>query len=349
MAVTMTINSVNGLYTFPADEMPLIQRRVEYARQGDVGYSLRRRNVTLSGFFLRNSHAEIMSAYQELLRIVNANDATLVYSIGTEDIINNQVYIDDYTEPEDWKEYEGNYQISMHYFEVPKQGTELGIQASYTSPGGTFHFDPTPNWSGGFKRIRPDFRSPVTTPSGQALTSEQSQTLTGWLVAPDAAQMQTKINELAQVCGQDGQLQYGAWINNVRIEDLQLPNTFPRDFCPYTIVFKYDTSNIIEYESTRSIARVHNNPKFIVNPYCGTKYAKEYAESPQEITYSIRLRAYTVASAREFLANEASFLIEPGGVEVPGGTEVWSDMNTSVAFTCTKWYPNAVIPNLAGT
>lgn len=349
MAVTMSLSSVKGTYNFPADEMPIFSRRLEYTRQGDQGYSLRKRNLTLEGFFLRNNHQEICTAYQELLKVLNANNAVFVYNNGLEDIVNATVYVDDYSEPPDWKEYDGVYNIAMHYFEQPQEGTELGIQASYTSNGGTWHFDPTPNWAGGYQRSRNDHRGPVLSPSGAPLNIELTQTLSGWITAPDSAQMQTKVNDFATIIGQDGQLQYGAWANNVRIAEIQLPSTFPRDYCPYTIVFKYDSQPLISFSSSRSISRIHNHPKIIDNPYCGVKYAKEYSQSPQEITYNIKLRAYDVLTARTLLVNEAAALIIPNGVEMPGGVEVWDDMDTSVAFTCTKWYPNAVIANLTGT
>jgi hypothetical protein len=71
--------------------------------------------------------------------------------------------------------------------------------------------------------------------------------------------------------------------------------------------------------------------------------------SAQTITYKLRIKAENIATCRSLLAIEAENLIQPGGIEMPGGSEEWDEDDPTVDINIIKWYSEAVIANLPGT
>lgn len=352
MSVIMSFSSTTGSFSFPAEEMPLFGRRLEFQRKGDQGYGNRRINCELQGFFDRKSHEEIIQAYQELLNVIKANDAEFVYNVtGIGDVIRKQVYIDSYADPADWKEYQGDYSINFHYYEQPDFSTAtLGITASYVpDTGGAYQFVQTPMWSSSLKPTRTSWRSPSTTLGGTQIGGEASIQLTGQLTADSYSQMKQKVDELMAAFSYDGTLHYGTWSSPVRVDDIQVPQSFPRDFLDYTISLKYDTQDLIEFKSKANYSRVHLQPKIKEYPFCGTRRIRLFNPSAQQVNYYIFIRAKTLALARTHLANEAANLIVPGGIEMPGGTEEHSDDERTITLSCTKYYDTPILNNVAGS
>jgi hypothetical protein len=348
MPVSMKFTSSLGVYQFDTEEMPLIGRRVEYQRGQDQGYGNRRINCDLTGFFDRKNHQEIVAAYKELLDVIKANDAQFEYKVEDVTIINSRVYMDNFADPADWKEFQGDYAISFHYFEQPDfTVSDLGILATYTpTVGPAYVFVQTPYWQSGIKKNRAGFRAPAKTPAGVDLASEVTITLSGQLTADTHANMKNKIEELKTSFASDGVLNYGDWSNAVRVEDLQIPSVFPRDYCNFVIVLKYDSPGVIECQSRRSFSRIHGFPQIEEFPWCGTRRIRVFGPSGQYVNYFIRIRALDIATARTQLANEAANLIVAGGVEMEGGKEDWDDTDPSVSLSCTKFYNTPLLANL---
>lgn len=349
----MQFVSSTGTFTFDREFMPLIGRRVGYARQGDQGYAGNKRiDCTLNGFFYSISHKEVVDRYQALLAILKCNDAHFVYRTDDQTIIvDKQVYIDDYAEPVDWKQYSGEYSLAFHYFELPTHTlSDLGIQAVYSpSTGPPYTFNPVPNWSGSFKPNRPNWRGPRVTPSGQPLASETTVTLTGRLAADDHAALKNKVDALTGALQYDGTLNYGVWTNQVRVEDFQIPSTFPRNYVDYQIVLKYDSPGIIKFSSKRSVSRLHNHPKITELPLCGTVRTLLFTPLGQTINYYFNIQAMSIPAARTLLINEVQAMIFSGGIELEGGREEWDDSQNEVTLTCSKYYFPPVVNNLQGS
>lgn len=355
MPVLMKLVSATGTFIFDTARMPLFDRRLEYMRLSDQGYGGRRVNCSLNGFIQGNRHKEVIEKYQALLAIVKANNALFTYQVDDLVIINQQVYFDDYEEPADWKEYEGDYNLTFHYFEVPNHSmAELGITASYSPTsgplsGGIYTFDPVPLWGGSKKNNREDWRSSIVTPSGQRIADEITVTLTGRLHATNEATLRGKLNTLSSFLDYGGVLNYGSWSSTVRVEDFQIPPTFPRDYCDYSITFKYDTAGVIEFRSRRQYSRLHAFPKITELPYCNTRRIQLFGPSPQTVNYFISVRAMTLAIARSQIASEVANLVISGGIELEGGSEAHDDTRNTVTLNFTKFYSNPVLANLAGT
>lgn len=353
--VTMQFSSAKGNFIFPKDEMPLLGRKIEYMRQADQGHSNRKINCDMNGFFDRRNHADIMAAYKSLIEIIKCNDAEFVYtttdSLGvTADIIRKRVYIDSYTDPAEWKEYQGEYSINFHYFEQPDFAiADLGIAASYQTAAGLYTFAIPPNWQHSLKPSRSSFRASRFTPAGGVLSSEATITLTGTITGNSHSEMKTKIDELRDAFKLDGTLNYGAWSNAVRVDSVDIPQTFPRDYCNFSLSLKYDLTNIYAFKSTRSFSRIHGFPKIKEYPYCGTRRVQTFYPSAQTVRYSIHIQSSSIASCRSLLANEAFILITPGGIEMEGGTEDWDDTDLSVTLNCTKFYDPPLLGNLPNT
>ena len=351
MAVIMRLEGVTGTYIFPAEEMPLFTRQLDYMRPTDQGFGGKRLNCSLSGFTQGNNHREVVANYQALLNIVKCNNLRFVYQADDLPIIDTQVYVDDYNEPSDWKEYEGDYNISFHYFEQPTHSlASLGIQAQYVHATGTYVFDPTPLWSSGTKLNREDWRSSRILPSGASYASEVGVSLQGRLHADDATALRAKMTALEEAFRTDGSLNYGTWTRDMRVDSgPQFSQSFPRNYVDYTIELRYDTEGIIEFSSTRSFGRLHNFPKIKELPWCNTVRIRTFSPLGQRVNYSIKIRANSTTQARSLLANEAANLVTLGGVELEGGTEDWDDMKHSVSLSFSKYYYPPILTNLANT
>jgi hypothetical protein len=354
--VTMQFVSSTGTYIFAKDAMPLFGRRPEYARATDQGPAGNRRiNCTLNGFFAANNHHDVIAEYQKLLQVIKSNDALFTYRVtngsDTITVVDTRVYMNDYTEPADWKQYTGDFSLGFHYFELPVQVTsDLGILAVYRPTTGTpYIFSPTPHWAGSFKSNRPNFRGPRITPSGRPIASETTVTLSGRLAAENHADLAGKVNALTQALQFDGTLDYGVWSNAVRVEDFQIPSVFPRNYVDYQIVFKYDSPGIVKFNSKRIIGRLNGSPKITELPFCGQVRTQVFLPLGQTISYYVSCQAYKVQDARDAIAAELGNIIIGGGIEMEGGREEWNDSECEVSLSCTKYYFPPVVNNLTGS
>jgi hypothetical protein len=368
--VFMQFVSTTGTFTFDGESMPLFGRRLEYTRATDQGHGGRKINCTLQGFVEGKQHTDVIKAYQKLLDVIKCNDVKFTYKADqtTDIMVDQRVYMDDYSDPVDWKEYQGDYSIAFHYFEKPNfTATDLGIVVKYipkadplqTDPQHpsvyisnipqTYEFDPPPLWAAEQKKNRAGSRAPAVTAFGRIIAEEATIVLTGRLFADNHHDIRQKIDLLRDAFKWDGSLIYGEWQNDVRVEDLQIPTTFPRNYCDYTIVLKYDTKDIIEFRSRRRISRLHKYPKITEIPACGVVRVQEFSTLGQTINYFIYIRCMTNALARSLLSQEVSNLIIPGGVELEGGSEEWDDSERSVTLSCSKYYVQPPIPNIQGS
>jgi hypothetical protein len=356
MPASMQFTSSLGNFQFAGDEMPLLSRRIEYQRHGDQGYGNRKINCDLQGFFDRNNHFDIMQAYTSLINIIKANDAMFLYSTSSsagsvKEIINKRVYLDGYADPADWKEYQGDYTLAFHYFEPADFSiADLGIAVSYQTTVGLYTFVQPPFWQASIKPNRTSWRAPRFTPSGKPISSEATITLTGQLTtAGGHPDLKAQVEDLRNAFQLDGTLNYGSWSNAVRVETIDIPQTFPRDYCEFSLALKYDLQDVYNFQSTRSFSRLHAFPKIKEYPWCGTRRIQTFFPSAQTVRYYISIQAASISAARSLLANEALALITPNGIEMEGGVEEWNDTDLSVTLTCTKFYDPPILNNLANT
>lgn len=58
-------------------------------------------------------------------------------------LLQPSVYVEGFTDPVDWKQYDGEYTLTLYYFDEHTHPTgDLGIAASYVTTAGTYTFDP---------------------------------------------------------------------------------------------------------------------------------------------------------------------------------------------------------------
>ncbi len=97
------------------------------------------------------------------------------------------------------------------------------------------------------------------------------------------------------------------------------------------------------------VPRVHWNPVITEEPGCNRRNIELMNRSSQTITYNMFVEASTISACRETLAIESAYMIESGGIELPGGSERWDLDAISVGVTIVKFYDTPVIQNLVGT
>lgn len=367
--VLMQFASAGGAYQFGPDEVPLFSRRVDYMRPLDQGYGGRKLICTLSGFFEGKEHTDIIGKYKQLINVIKANDVTFTYrgdnTTLSDVMVEQRVYMDDYVEPTDWKEYQGDYNLTFHYFEQPTAANTLGIIAKYQPKlnskqqdpakpdiyvsGGdpaAYTFDPVPYWDCRLATTREDWHGEKVTAYGRSLANEMSVTLTGRLHSDSHANLKKKIDALHKAFEYDGQLTYGEFINDVKVVDISIPTTFPRDYVDYQITLKYNTSGVLKFVSKRRIARLHNFPKITELPWCNTVRVKEFAPLGQQINYYIQLQATSMATCRSLLVNEAKMIVIPNGIELDGGTQEEDDNTNTITLSFSKYYKTPVLSNI---
>lgn len=345
----------NSTYEFPANDMPLVTRRVAYQRLGDQGPAYRRMNVTLSGYFQGNNHIEVMQQLQNLQNFVRANQIKLYYHDGSQVLIDNKMcYVEDFSEPEDWKEYDGRYSISLYYFEdCQHPALDQQIAVSYASSAGTFTFNPAPVISNRLRKRRADFRSNETTFAGVQIGQQANITLTGFVKSTNYTTLKGISDQMAAAFSRDGQLTYGTFIVPVRIEDIQIPPVFPKEIFDYTISLAYDIGEAFaSFSMKREFSRIHNNPQIRDRSYCNLPpYVLTLGESGQTIRYSFEAEAavgYDITNLRSLLVNEMLLSVFTGGIELEGGREVWDDQRNTVSLSFSRFYPTPILANLGG-
>lgn len=354
MPVSLSISSPVGSYDFAdaSKEMPLIGRTVGWIRQDDEGPSYRRINVTIQGFFEGLTHADVVAKYQALLAILVANDCVLTYNDGATNVINAQrVYLEGFTDPPDWKQYDGEYTLTMYYFEAHTHPTaDLGIAATYvtTSPPVTYTFDPPPLW-GRSIIPRQDPNAPLLSPAGAAIGSLATIDLSGFLTATSHAALKTKMDDLQNAFLADGTLNYGSFSQAVKTGPVVFQQSYPRLNVNYSITLTYAINEIITLDLERDFSRLHSHPAIIERHFCGTRRILFGNSSGQFVRYNGTIQASTIANARSLLATEMALFIIPGGIEIEGGSQRENIRNASINLDLTKFYSVPVLANMANT
>lgn len=341
MTVAMTLGGVDLGPNFP-----IYSRAFEYIRPDDQGPSIRKVNISIAGFLEADNHGEIMALYETIKNIVDTNDTTFTYTADGTTIYNNKaVVIDGYTEPED-AEYAklvlGDYGIQFHYYE--NNTDTIPISCTYTpSSGPAYTFEKVPKWSRSIKPERESYRSPLR---GSVVTIA----LSGMLYADTHTSLMTKIEALQTAFSKDGTLTYGLFTNTImRVNHCDIQPVVPMNFAYFDIELAYDIGTNTTLKRSMRINRIHHNPVVTEEPGCGRRVVELMNRSSQEINYSISIQANSLTECRELLSTEAAFMIEPGGIEMPGGTENWDLDNFRVELSVTKLYTTPIIGNLPGT
>lgn len=367
MPATMSLTSTAGTFNFSNYELPLISRGLDYVRVHPSAPTDRKRvDVVLSGFFEGNDHSELMTKYQALKAILSAGQrVTWAYNDGANTIANGPVTITGYSEPQEWKQYDGDYQIEFYYFErasMPAYGSLSDeLKASFSNTAGTITLNPFPSWSRQVKPRKESTQGPRLTPSGEEVGSEVTITLKGSLVdaslstdGPSSGNpssiytlQQSFIDILTNASsGKTGTLTYGYFTEEVYIEDVSFAEGINIDSFDYTIVAKYFTADIIRMSTKVRYGRIHSNPQITERPFCGDRRIRFGNQSGQDVTYSLSLEAESVSVAQDLLATEVAALVVPGGIEMPGGSEDWDYDNRSVSVTINKFYNSPILSNM---
>jgi hypothetical protein len=345
--VILILQSTAEDYFFADVDMPIMSRRIDNARALDQGHSRVKYTVTFSGFFTGNTHDEIIEKYMALEKSLKVNDLQVYYYDGQRELMNYVTcYLDSLNEPGDWKQYDGTYAITLHYFGDVTDSTSLGIQALYTSSVGTYSFLPPPNWSSTKKPVRKNpYRSRVSG-YGNRISDDVVVTLSGFVARDSHSELKAEAELMDSIFAEDGQLDYGEWSDTVRIVSRNIPTVFPVNYFNYSIQIAYKTEDIHSISSKRIYGMVHKNPKIKERFYCDDIDVKEYGSSGQEVQYDASVSSKTIELARELLAQEVMLLVHPDGVLLKGGTETQDDDALKVSVSFKRYYKTPPLANI---
>lgn len=357
MAAIIRLNTSTLTLEFSAStgyDPPLVSQRLEVARRGEQGSSYQKVNVELSGFFLGNDNSEVQAKIALLLAILNSNEITLYYHDGARPVIDSQkVWIANHADPLEWKQYNGSYSFSVYYFRQPSHA-DSALAVSYQPTAlAAYQFDPPPSITQAFKKNRKSYREPLLSLSGVDMGEAVQLVLEGYLMAATPQLLEAKRAALAAAIYLDGTLNYGGLYSlNVRPIEASIPQVYPQTYLEYSVTFGYDTSAVTELEIVKEYSRVHKQPLIREWAFCPVRPSiLERNESAQVISYTFKASGYDLSVVRNFLANEAQIIVEPGGVELPGGSETHQIRggDPSVWIRFAKIHANAIITNLSGT
>lgn len=362
MAAIIKLTSQAGEIEFSATsgrEPPIVGRRLEYNRaQTDQGSSYQRVLTDLAGFVEGNNHTQITTKLDEIRSILESNEVTLYYHDGAREVINEKVWVDNFAEAAEWKEFFCNYTISLHSFRNSNHADQFTVSYAPTvNPlsNPAYVFESAPSIARAFKPNRKNMRVPQLTPSGVDLGDMVELTLEGHLMASTPQDLEAKRVALCAALRKDGQLNYGDFYTvNARAIDVTIPSVYPKTYLNYSIKLGYDSGDgVSELEISREWSRLHYNPLIKEYPYCPNQLPTVQLRnvSGQVINYTMRAVGYDTPALWNFLANEASFVVAAGGTEMPGGTqaEIIYGGEPAVMARFSKFHREAVFGNLDNT
>lgn len=339
---------------------PVFGRTFDYIRGDDQGPSFRRIRISLAGFIEGDHSEEVLTLYQLLKDKVGINDTTFTYiddsvpgyspgGVSGVTIYDEQkVWIGSYNEPIDGefgKNASGDYSIELYHFQQTDDNLEITV--SY----GSYTFEHPPTWA---RRIKPNRDNP----NGPMRGSTATISLAGFLVADTHEELRTKMDALEAAFQADNTLHYGDFSQTCRLIDCNIPRHVPVNYCFFEIELLYTLEDIVTLRRKAIIGRIHHNPVITEEPFCDRRLIEFMNRSGQSITYQLYIEVKPpeppstltgLALARQLLAMEIGSWIEPGGIEMPGGTEEWDEDRVSVSLNVTKFYRTPVISNLPGT
>lgn len=344
MALAMSITSTVGTFTFsetPPNDMPKFGREVEYIRLDPQGPSLRRVLITLTGQWLTDDLEETMLQYASLCAILKHNDITFTFSdANVTHYSAKRMQVERYTEPEEWKFYDGNFTLQFYYFEG--QTSSIPIVVKY----GNYTFEDPPTWSRKIASNRKNsFRK--TSPAGQVIGSVATIQVRGHLFATSHSPLKTKIDLLDAALELDQQtFQYGDFTNTVGVFDKSITETVPEVYAYFAIDFQYVIGDIVNLSVRKRFSRLHRNPVIKEKPLCNSRIIKQMNLSGQYIDYGISIQGPTISQCRAMLVTEVTNAVYAGGIEVDGGSEEWDEDNISVNLSIKKFHNAYVASNI---
>lgn len=354
--VTMTLGGVSLGPNFP-----LFQRTFEVMRPNSQGHSFKRVNLQFDGFFVGDDHKQIIAQYQALAAMLDNNDTTFSYAttspeFGTVTLYDEKrVYVDAYSEPSDWKEYDGTYSFSLYYFEaMGNEKSDLGLTASL----GSYTFDPLaiPSFARQTSPIIGDYNDRVL-PIGQTTPAVAvTITLNGFLIVPanstdpvtDLYNLMQALESALEASNRIMNFNYGPFSATVRVMDFSIQETVPRVEANYSITLQYHTFNVWDLQVSYEISRIHWNPVIKEQPKCNSRSIQLMNRSGQRITYNLSIKADTLSNARSQLATEVAARMIPGGYELEGGTESQNENTNTVSVSISRFYSTPIILNIGG-
>lgn len=328
-------------------DLPLVGRSYDYSRVAQQGASRKNVTVNLNGFLVGDRHTDIISQYLELVSVLESGYLRLYYHDGNQQVIDRYVYVQSYTEPSDWKEYDGNYTIVCSYpSDNTQESAELGLTASYVTEDGTYQFDPIPAYSKSKASMREDPYD-LDYADDLRVADQVTITLTGFVQADNPSALQVKMDALDAAFSKDGTLNYLGWSWPVQRGALQWNSDTPINYATYTINFTYRDTALYKIDVSRTNPRLHPFLKVVDRPYCGTPYSKHFPTyvSGQYVTYSVAVKAIDVATAVSILKDELARIVIAGGIENAGGTQKYDERTNSASVTVTYYYNTPVILN----
>lgn len=336
-----------GVYDFPQEKIPLLSRRITSQRFTEQGGGHQRIDFTLSGFVEGSNHAAIMLFYQQLAPYLNGHRVRLYYHDGTRVILDTLVHIDGFTDPEQWKQRLGDYQITGYYFEEMAESYK-GVVVSYASAAGSYQFKQVPSIAIRRARDRDAPNAHEFLPSGASIGTTVTMQLSGEICAPDHSNLINEKSLVDTAFSRDGTLSYGVMSFAVHSAGPQWGPIAPLNYWPFTIDLTYFLTGLLNFSCEIDFDRISYDPLIYEQPHCGTSFVVTRFSTGQHVNYHFQASGVDIPTIRTLLLNEILAVIVPGGYEKKGGRERRNINSPNVSVTIPVFYPVPVFSNLGG-
>ncbi len=335
-----TIMTIGGFDLGP--DYPTIAQVFDNVRPDEQGPGFRRHTLTLSGFIEGCDSSTIFTAYEALKAVLQKNIVEVNITVNGVSLHDSRkMYVQSFTEPDEWKEYIGEYTIVLYWFAAITDSNNTTNFGVATFNGYTFQNMPTFGRSISTSRIS---YADESNKNRKLVTVSISGFVTVNGISAGTASQEAMENTFWTNGGR-GVLAYGSFSQTVQITKLQFSPVTPRNQYYFDAEFEYFSGDIINISAKRTSSRIHSNPVIDQRPFCGDTEVQSMGSSGQEVTWDIQVRARTIDLARAQLATEIASRVS-GGIEMPGGSQVDDESNGIASASITRFFVFPVIGNL---
>jgi len=318
-----------GTYTF--DPVPQIGVRDSVRRLGEsgMGPGSVTRTITLKGKLLGANLNAIQERVWALKAALSNHGATLYWKDGQTVRINAVAQPMAVDIPEDWGQYEAEYNISFQ--SIPLDETHT---APFAVSYGGYNFDPIPVMGRDISAVR--------NAGGAFQSSRVEVTLQGFIDKGSLAANLTELTNLQTALSNDDTLTYGPFTQTCRFTRFSYPPDVGDTRIYWTLVLEYDsdlsTGGVKQMSSTRSISRVVERTAWHFVPYRNGSSVQTLGQSDQDIVANGFVVAATMAEARAAAATELEAQFPAGGYELTSSRITEDAEQKRVEWNITRRY-----------
>jgi hypothetical protein len=338
MATTMTING-----TSLGPNFPLIGTTIDNIRQDEQGTGLNKITLNLSGFIDGCDSTDVFDRIKTLQAALKKNMVEVTITVGTTNLYTNKMmYVQNFNDPEAWKEQVCDYNISLYFFEAI---TDANDEANFGEANlNGYALAALPSIGRQMITGRLDFCDNLNR-ARQAIKISMSGFIpvTG---IEEAFEIQEDMRAAFYNVDSNGYITigYNEYSQSCKPLSLAFAEVTPKNQMYYTAEMEYWSSDIISVTAKRVVTRINMSPRIKKKPICNQTTVQLLGISNQTITYSISVKAVTMAQAISQLSTEVALRVG-GGVELEGGTFETDENTNTASTTIILFYVTPVIGN----